>query len=74
MLGVPPSDLDLNFFSDLTKDFSLCLDHIASDLQLLVQGLDLHLRSTKFDYTKIPLSFLLIQCTMRMRLQFWHEA
>ena len=63
MLGVPPSDLVLNFFSDLTKDFTLCSDHITTDLKLLVQVLGLHLRRghvTKFDDMKLPLPSLLI--------------
>ena len=58
MLGVvtvPPSDLDWNNSSDsdLTKYFSLRLDHIASDLQLLVQGLGLHLRRGHYVSSKI---------------------
>ena len=32
MPSVLPSDLNLNFFSHLTKYFSLCRDHITIDL------------------------------------------
>ena len=38
-----PGDLDLTFFGQLTDRFGLCLDHITIDLQMPVQGLDLHL-------------------------------
>ena len=36
-------NLDFNFFSHLTDYFGVCLNHIAINLQMDVQGLDLHL-------------------------------
>ena len=33
----------MNFFSHLTDNSGVCLDHFAINLQMTVQGLDLHL-------------------------------
>ena len=51
-------DSDMNFFSLLTDHFGTCLDHIAINLQMSIQGLNLHLwgsRVTELDHEKLLL-------------------
>ena len=58
----------LDFFGHLTDHFCVCLDHFAINLQMTVQGLDLHSwrrRVTKLGHTEWLLLLLLTLLVFR---------
>ena len=58
----------LNFFSHLTDHVDVCLDHFPIDLQMTVQGLDLHLwrgRVTRLGHEEWLLLLLLTLLVFR---------
>ena len=66
----------LEYLQRLDKVSRLCLDRIATDLQLLTRGLDLYLWRvdfTKVDSMNLPLPLPLIECTMRMGVRLQHR-
>ena len=58
----------LNFFGHWTDHFDVCLDYFAIDLQMILQGLDVHLRRryvTKIGHEELLLILLLTLLVFR---------